>query len=126
LIAGSRRHTVPNALRCPSFRKKRGRVRDNFGQFPQAREPNLAISVSYVASLEFQLRESHSVPMPSPRQKIQASPSMHLTIAHVSPIISLIAGVLILIMPRLLNFIVAIFLILNGLIGLGLLRWLHF
>jgi hypothetical protein len=29
-------------------------------------------------------------------------------------------------MPRLLNFIVAIFLILNGLIGLGLLKWLHF
>jgi hypothetical protein len=38
---------------------------------------------------------------------------------------SLIAGVLILLMPRLLNFIVAIFLILNGLIGLGLLRYLH-
>jgi len=33
--------------------------------------------------------------------------------------------VLILIMPRLLNLIVAIFLIVNGLIGLGLLRWLH-
>jgi hypothetical protein len=45
--------------------------------------------------------------------------------AHISPIISVIAGVLILIMPRLLNLIVAIFLILNGLIGLGLLRWLH-
>jgi hypothetical protein len=28
-------------------------------------------------------------------------------------------------MPRLLNLIVAIFLILNGLIGLGLLNWLH-
>jgi hypothetical protein len=28
-------------------------------------------------------------------------------------------------MPRLLNFIVAIFLILNGLIGLGALRWIH-
>jgi hypothetical protein len=28
-------------------------------------------------------------------------------------------------MPRLLNFVVAIFLILNGLIGLGLLKWLH-
>jgi len=28
-------------------------------------------------------------------------------------------------MPRLLNLVVAIFLILNGLIGLGLLRWLH-
>jgi hypothetical protein len=28
-------------------------------------------------------------------------------------------------MPRLLNLIVAIFLILNGLIGLGLLKWFH-
>jgi hypothetical protein len=48
-----------------------------------------------------------------------------ITVAHISPIISVIAGVLILIMPRLLNLIVAIFLILNGLIGLGLLKWLH-
>jgi hypothetical protein len=52
-------------------------------------------------------------------------PSMTLTVAHISPIISVIAGLLILIMPRLLNLIVAIFLIVNGLIGLGLLRWLH-
>jgi hypothetical protein len=51
---------------------------------------------------------------------------MTLTVAHISPVLSLIAGVLILIMPRLLNLIVAIFLILNGLIGLGLLKWLHF
>jgi hypothetical protein len=51
---------------------------------------------------------------------------MTLTVAHISPIMSLIAGVLILIMPRLLNLIVAIFLILNGLIGLGLLKWIHF
>ena len=50
---------------------------------------------------------------------------MHLTVAHISPILSLIAGVFILIMPRLLNLIVAIFLIINGAIGLGLLRWLH-
>jgi hypothetical protein len=34
-----------------------------------------------------------------------------------SPLISLIAGILILIMPRLLNFIVAIYLIIVGLIG---------
>jgi hypothetical protein len=34
-----------------------------------------------------------------------------------SPLISLIAGILILIMPRLLNFIVAIYLILIGLVG---------
>jgi hypothetical protein len=50
---------------------------------------------------------------------------MTLTVAHISPIISVVAGLLILIMPRLLNLIVAIFLIVNGLIGLGLLRWLH-
>jgi hypothetical protein len=50
---------------------------------------------------------------------------MTLTIAHISPIMSVIAGLLILIMPRLLNLVVAIFLILNGLIGLGLFKWLH-
>ena len=57
---------------------------------------------------------------------IAESFQMHLlTVAHISPIVSLIAGVLILIMPRFLNFIVAVFLILNGLLGLGLLKWLH-
>jgi hypothetical protein len=50
---------------------------------------------------------------------------MVITTAHISPIMSLIAGLLILVMPRLLNLIVAIFLILNGLIGLGLLKWFH-
>jgi hypothetical protein len=50
---------------------------------------------------------------------------MTLTVAHISPLMSLVAGLLILIMPRLLNLIIAIFLILNGLIGLGLLKWLH-
>jgi hypothetical protein len=50
---------------------------------------------------------------------------MVITTAHISPIMSLLAGGLILIMPRLLNLIVALFLILNGLIGLGLLKWLH-
>ena len=47
---------------------------------------------------------------------------MTLTIGHLQPIIALIAGILILIMPRLLNFIVAIYLIAIGLIGLGLFR----
>jgi hypothetical protein len=50
---------------------------------------------------------------------------MVITSAHISPIIALIAGVLILIMPRLLNLVVAIFLICIGLIGLGVLKWLH-
>jgi hypothetical protein len=43
-------------------------------------------------------------------------------IAHLQPIISLIAGILILIMPRLLNYIVAIFLIVSGILGLGLVK----
>jgi hypothetical protein len=42
--------------------------------------------------------------------------------AHLQPIVSLIAGVLILLMPRLLNYIVAIYLIVVGLIGLGVVR----
>jgi hypothetical protein len=41
--------------------------------------------------------------------------NLHLTIG---PVVSLIAGILILIMPRLLNFIVAIYLIVIGLLGL--------
>ena len=44
---------------------------------------------------------------------------MTISIAHLQPIIALLAGILILIMPRLLNFIVAIYLILVGLIGLN-------
>lgn len=42
---------------------------------------------------------------------------MTLTVAHITPLAALIAGILILIMPRLLNYIVAIYLILIGLIG---------
>lgn len=40
--------------------------------------------------------------------------------ASIAPIVALIAGVLILIIPRLLNYIVAIYLIVIGLLGLGL------
>ncbi|TLY50645.1 MAG: DUF3096 domain-containing protein [Gammaproteobacteria bacterium] len=42
---------------------------------------------------------------------------MNLTLS-LGPLVSLIAGILILIVPRLLNYIVAIYLILFGLIGL--------
>lgn len=37
---------------------------------------------------------------------------------QLAPLLSLIAGILILVMPRLLNFIVAIYLIVVGLVGL--------
>ena len=47
---------------------------------------------------------------------------MTLSISHLQPIVSLVAGVLILIVPRLLNYIVAFFMIASGLLGLGILR----
>jgi Protein of unknown function (DUF3096) len=37
----------------------------------------------------------------------------------IAPIIALLAGILILVMPRLLNFVVAIYLIIVGVIGLA-------
>jgi hypothetical protein len=43
-------------------------------------------------------------------------------VAHLQPIVALIAGILILIMPRLLNFIVAIYLIFVGIVGLGIIH----
>ena len=42
---------------------------------------------------------------------------------HVQPIIALVAGLLILVMPRLLNFVVAAYLIIVGLIGIFGPRW---
>ena len=50
------------------------------------------------------------------RSPVQAhTMNLHLSIG---PVVSLIAGILILLMPRLLNYIVAIYLIVMGLIGL--------
>ncbi|MER8564945.1 DUF3096 domain-containing protein [Mesorhizobium sp. M0924] len=43
---------------------------------------------------------------------------MHIPELALTPLISLIAGVLILVMPRLLNYIVALYLIVVGLLGL--------
>ena len=49
---------------------------------------------------------------------------MVIGIAHLQPIVALVAGILILIIPRLLNIIVAVYLIFIGVIGIwpGLLR----
>jgi DUF3096 family protein len=43
---------------------------------------------------------------------------MTVSLVHLQPIIALLAGILILLMPRLLNFIVAIYLIVVGVTGL--------
>jgi len=39
-------------------------------------------------------------------------------VPHIGPVAALVAGILILVMPRLLNFIVAIYLIIIGIVGL--------
>ena len=44
---------------------------------------------------------------------------MTLTDPNISPLVALIAGILILILPRLLNYIVAIYLIIIGVEGLN-------
>ena len=44
--------------------------------------------------------------------------NIHLTVLSIGPVVSLIAGILILLMPRLLNYIVAIYLIIIGILGL--------
>jgi hypothetical protein len=70
------------------------------------------------------LREpSRFAPQPQKRQRI----FMVITAAHITPIVALVAGILILLMPRLLNFIVAIYLIIVGLTGLNAIHhWVHF
>ena len=47
---------------------------------------------------------------------------MVIGIAHLSPLLSILFGILILLFPRLLNYLVAIYLILAGLLGIGVLR----
>ncbi len=48
---------------------------------------------------------------------------MILTSAHLQPIVALLAGIVILIVPRILNYVVAAYLIIVGLLGLGLIRF---
>ena len=43
---------------------------------------------------------------------------MHFDIVVLQPLVALIAGILILLIPRLLNYVVAIYLIVIGIIGL--------
>jgi hypothetical protein len=128
------------------FRKKRGRIRGNFEQFSWIAEPIEPRNVSKivpcwrVGRIIGLTRFLHAKPVPLRSETLcqynarldsisRTNPpellQMVITAAHVPAIVALIAGILILVMPRLLNFIVAIYLIFVGLVGMGLLRWLH-
>jgi hypothetical protein len=61
------------------------------------------------------LAERHEVVPVIPQEEIAMNLNMSLSLA---PIVALIAGLLILVVPRLLNYIVAIYLIITGLLGL--------
>jgi len=47
---------------------------------------------------------------------------MVIGVAHLQPIVALLAGILILLVPRILNYITSIYLIVTGIIGLGLIH----
>src|SRR5579863_5983135 len=52
---------------------------------------------------------------------------MVLTATQITPLVAIVAGILILIIPRLLNYIVALYLIFIGLVGLNQTHhWVHF
>jgi DUF3096 family protein len=54
----------------------------------------------------------------SPLNGFLGSPVMTIHLGNLAPIIALLAGILILLVPRMLNFIVAIYLIVVGILGL--------
>ncbi|HEX3535470.1 MAG TPA: DUF3096 domain-containing protein [Stellaceae bacterium] len=48
---------------------------------------------------------------------------MTLSINHLEPIVAIVAGVLILLVPRILNYVVAIYLIVVGILGLHVIHY---
>src|SRR5213592_4564328 len=110
-----------NSSGAAMFREQRASYCCNF-RHPHARGNSLKRKASPIVEpgmgikcrLRVDLLTPHSGDIP-----------MTITTAHIPAIVALIAGILILIMPRLLNLVVAIYLICIGLLGLGLLKWLH-
>jgi Protein of unknown function (DUF3096) len=125
--AGLRRHAHVPIHRAPhrSLRNAAHLAAAIFDIFAAARNPKQATDVCYLRTGP-EGRMQPSIPFPKTCPKTHSGDiSMTITAAHIPAIVALIAGVLILIMPRLLNFVVAIYLILTGLIGLGVLRMFH-
>jgi hypothetical protein len=94
-----------------------------FPNFPDMLEPNAGPRVNA------QWRPAASLGMSCPFPHNSTKPigkPMVITAAHITPLVALIAGILILVMPRLLNYVVAIYLIIVGLTGLnGIYHFFH-
>jgi hypothetical protein len=65
------------------------------------------------------LAQTHSRATKLARTTKPIGKPMVITAAHITPLVALIAGILILVMPRLLNIVVAVYLIIVGLTGLN-------
>jgi Protein of unknown function (DUF3096) len=77
-------------------------------------EPNGGLCVN----AKWRSAATHWYVPPIPETKPIGKP-MVITAAHITPLVALVAGILILVMPRLLNIIVAVYLIIVGLTGLN-------
>jgi hypothetical protein len=125
---GLRQHGVPRA-RSPVRRVPRPRQppgvqrlsRRDRDHAPARRRDHLMV-VRGAPSSERRPHEHRDANAGQTVARARREPRMTLGIAHLSPVLSIIFGVLILIMPRFLNYFVAIYLILAGLLGLGVLR----
>jgi hypothetical protein len=56
------------------------------------------------------------------RSSREVSMVLGIGVGHLQPLVALLAGILILLVPRILNYVIAIYLIIDGIIGLGLIR----
>jgi hypothetical protein len=54
--------------------------------------------------------------------EINGGSPMIIGIGHLQPIVAILAGIIILLVPRILNYVIAIYLIVTGLLGLGIIR----
>jgi len=81
---------------------------------PAFREPGLAPMLVLLHGCHQDARDfAFGTRMNDPNKE----PTMNMTLS-LAPLVSLIAGILILLVPRLLNYIVAVYLIVIGLLGL--------
>jgi hypothetical protein len=114
----ARRHAMSsNSCDAALFREQGASKRCNFRHFWRVQEPIEPSGVFYgtVRQVKFPADSTFT-------NRTAEMFSMTITAAHIQPIVALIAGVIILIMPRFLNLIVAIYLIFVGLAGLGLFK----
>ncbi len=109
---------IRTALWCPPLGLLVSTAEDGGGSFDVLRRtPGRGFSLDKNVSHLTQRDASAAIPAVS-SAAAAGGRTLTIGVATISPLVALIAGILILVMPRLLNFIVAVCLILIGAIGL--------